>query len=95
VIPQVTLQLEPLFKQSVTLVMRPDRGLENRLLGFARAFEFGDITWYPSQRVAAFKQARRVAMEAEGDGSNDFVGFQAQEVALVEAVRELGKTLKP
>ena len=88
---QVTLQLEPLFKQSVTNEKESDEDMGERLLGFGSSYEFGDVMWYPSEKSVVYKKAFRVAMETEGDGANEFVGFQPQEVSVLEAVRELGK----
>ncbi|KAI5081800.1 hypothetical protein GOP47_0001543 [Adiantum capillus-veneris] len=89
VISKVSLQVEPLFKRSITNEFLMDADMEDRILSFASTYEFGDVLWHPSQRKAVYKMDSRVWMNAPGDGVNDFIGFRAFDVAVVEASRIL------
>lgn len=89
VISKVRLQLEPMFKRSITNEVLGDADLEDRILPFASAHEFGDITWHPSRRRAVYKMDDRVSINVSGDGVNDFLGFRPTDVAVVESVRAL------
>ncbi|KAH9309829.1 hypothetical protein KI387_037740 [Taxus chinensis] len=76
VISQVTLQLQPMFKRSITNVKRDDLDLENNIIDFGMAHEFGDVTWYPEQRKVIYRVDDRVPLNQSGDGVNDFIGFR-------------------
>lgn len=56
----------------------------------ARRHEFADITWYPSQHVAVFRADDRVPINSSGDGRNDFLGFQSQNILVTASVRAAG-----
>ncbi|CAA6657700.1 unnamed protein product [Spirodela intermedia] len=78
VISQVTLQLEPTFKRSVTNRVERDIGFERTISTFAAATEFGDIIWYPAQAKVTYRDDVRLPISASGEGTNDFIGFRPQ-----------------
>eukprot|EP01018_Ginkgo_biloba_P002313 Gb_31381 [translate_table: standard] len=87
VISKVTLSLEPLFKRNVTNVVKDDSDLEEQILTFAEAHEFGDLTWYPSQKRVVYKMDDRVSVATPGKGVNDFIGFRSTATLVVVAIR--------
>lgn len=46
---QITLQLRPLFKRSVTFVTRDDSDIAQKLVVWGNLHEFGHVTWLPHQ----------------------------------------------
>ncbi|MBA0731961.1 hypothetical protein Gogos_016079 [Gossypium gossypioides] len=52
-----------------------------------KKYEFGDITWYPSKHTAVYRYDSRVPMDTPGDGINDFLGFQSNEILISKSVR--------
>ncbi|KAK1269285.1 hypothetical protein QJS04_geneDACA024087 [Acorus gramineus] len=90
VISQVTLQLEPMFKRSITNRVEGDDGFENQIAAFGSMTEFGDITWYPSQGRVVFRDDFRVPITTKGIGLNDFTGFRAQPRLIIEGIRTTG-----
>ncbi|MQL99589.1 hypothetical protein Taro_032313 [Colocasia esculenta] len=78
VVSQVTLQLEPMFKRSITIRAQKDVGFEYTISTFAAATEFGDIVWYPGQAKVVYRDDVRLPISAPGKGHNDFTGFRAQ-----------------
>ncbi|MCO5557358.1 hypothetical protein L7F22_010921 [Adiantum nelumboides] len=89
VISKVSLQVEPMFKRSITTEILNDSDMEDRILEFASTHEFGDVLWHPSQHKAVYKMDNRVLMSVPGDAVNDFIGFRAIDVAVAEAARLL------
>ncbi|KAK7285731.1 hypothetical protein RJT34_20511 [Clitoria ternatea] len=87
VISQVTLQLEPLFKRSLTYVTKDDSDLGDELVSFGRKHEFGDVTWYPSQRKAVYRIDDRVSVNTSGNGLYSFFPFRPQLSAALAVVR--------
>ncbi|KAH9307283.1 hypothetical protein KI387_035194 [Taxus chinensis] len=87
VISQVTLQLQPMFKRSVTNLEKDDIDLENMVIPFGLVHEFGDISWYPSQGKAVYRVDDRVPVHVAGEGLNDFIGFQASLTPLLSTIR--------
>ena len=90
---QVTLALEPQFKRNVTNVVKNDTNLEDEILPFAAANEFGDLTWYSSQRRVVHRIDNRVPVTMPRNGLNDFIGFQTVSTAVAAALRATGTTL--
>ncbi|KAJ7540613.1 hypothetical protein O6H91_10G023000 [Diphasiastrum complanatum] len=90
VILQVTFALHPMFKRSVSLEARADNLLEEDVLSFAQAHDFGDITWYPSIRKALYRLDDLVSVDSPGDGINKYQGFQGIPVAQIEQARRGG-----
>jgi len=76
VISQVTLQLQPMFKRSITNVQEDDFDLENRIGQFGLEHEFADVTWYPAQRKVLYRVDDRVPVNTSGNGISDFIGFR-------------------
>lgn len=87
---QVTLQLEPTFKRSITYRAQKDVGFEYTVSTFASATEFGDITWYPGQAKVVYRDDVRLPTSAPGKGKNDFTGFRAQPSILIVGNRAIG-----
>lgn len=89
-INQVTLQLEPTFKRSVTNRVERDIGFERTISTFAAATEFGDIIWYPAQAKVTYRDDVRLPISASGEGTNDFIGFRPQPSLLMVGNRATG-----
>ncbi|KAK7338130.1 hypothetical protein VNO77_18730 [Canavalia gladiata] len=87
VISQVTLKLEPLFKRSLTYVTKDDADLGNELVTLGRKHEFGDVTWYPSQRKAVYRIDDRVSLNTSGNGFYDFFPFRSTSSAALDVLR--------
>ncbi|KZV51137.1 L-gulonolactone oxidase [Dorcoceras hygrometricum] len=92
VISKVTLSLEPGFKRSITLNYTNDDRIEDDFMNHAKEYEFGDIQWYPSSHAAVYRYDNRVPLNMEGDGVNDFVGFQSNFAIISKSVRATEKT---
>ncbi|KAM7261005.1 hypothetical protein ACFE04_026480 [Oxalis oulophora] len=87
VISQVTLQLEPMFKRSITYVPKSDSNLGDEVLNFGHQYEFADISWYPSQRKATYRVDHRVPSNTPGNGLYDATGFRSQVSLSLAAIR--------
>ncbi|KAI9093900.1 hypothetical protein K1719_026898 [Acacia pycnantha] len=61
IVSQVTFQLQPLFKRSITYEMRSDSDLGEELIRFGKEHEFGDVSWYPTQKMAVFREEHQEA----------------------------------
>ncbi|XP_002982221.2 L-gulonolactone oxidase 3 [Selaginella moellendorffii] len=94
VISKVTLELEPMFKRSITNMRTSDAGLEDKIVAFGNEHEFGDVTWYPSKREAVYRIDDRVPANTPGNGINEFVGFQPTLALAIVAQRALEETLE-
>ncbi|KAM0938562.1 putative oxidoreductase [Dioscorea sansibarensis] len=86
-ISKVTLSLEPRFKRSLTFSFQNDSSFEGDFMELARKHEFGDITWFPSQKQAIYRIDDRVPLSTPGEGVNDFIGFQSTATLASTAVR--------
>ena len=84
------MQLEPLFKRSITNEKESDEDIEDRIVEFGLTHEFGDLTWHPARNKVVYKKDFRVPIDTEGDGLNDFIGFEPISPLVAEAVRALG-----
>ncbi|MBA0673927.1 hypothetical protein Goari_015549 [Gossypium aridum] len=87
VISKVKLSLERGFKRSITYNFTNDSSIENNFMEHGKKYEFGDITWYPSKHTAVYRYDSRVPMDTPGDGINDFLGFQSNEILISKSVR--------
>ncbi|KAG5564388.1 hypothetical protein RHGRI_000547 [Rhododendron griersonianum] len=87
VISQVTLQLQPLFKRSITFSVKHDVDLGDQVARFAYQHEFADMTWYPSQRKVAYRIDDRVSSNVSGNGLNNFIGFRSTVSAVLAILR--------
>ncbi|AES93614.2 D-arabinono-1,4-lactone oxidase-like protein [Medicago truncatula] len=78
VISQVTLQLEPLFKRSLTYLTKNDSDLGDELITFGKKHEFADVTWYPSQQKVLYRIDDRVSsVNTFGNGLYDSIGLRS------------------
>jgi len=84
---QVTLELQPLFKRSVTFTERDDGDLEEQVAKFGYQHEFADIAWYPGHGRAVYRVDDRLPLSAPGDGVLDFIGFRATPTLGIQANR--------
>jgi len=87
---QVTLNLEPLFKRSLTYLIKDDSDLGDELASFGRKHEFADVTWYPSQQKAVYRIDDRVSVNTSGNGLYDFFPFRPTLSAALTVVRATG-----
>ncbi|TVU32490.1 hypothetical protein EJB05_24221, partial [Eragrostis curvula] len=94
VVSKITLSLEPSFKRSITYEYRDDTTLQDDFAAHAARHEFADITWYPSQHTAVYRVDDRAPPDAEGDGVNDFIGFQSTSIAVSAGIRALESSLE-
>ncbi|KAI3735936.1 hypothetical protein L6452_15490 [Arctium lappa] len=94
IISKVTLSLEKGFKRSITYNFSDDVGLDDGFIRHANAHEFGDITWYPSKHMAVYRHDDRVPLTTKGDGTNDFLGFQSNLIAVSKFTRASEKSLE-
>ncbi|RZC85548.1 hypothetical protein C5167_041724 [Papaver somniferum] len=90
IISQVTLQLEPLFKRSITVVREDDSDLATRATTLGKEHEFADIVWYPYQRKALYRLDDRVSSNVSGDGLNDLIGLRSFSIPDIEWARASG-----
>ncbi|KAE8650211.1 probable L-gulonolactone oxidase 6 [Cucumis sativus] len=91
VITQVTLKLQPMFKRSITYLKRDDKDLGDEVIRFGKSYEFGDMSWYPSQRKVVYRIDTRVPSNTSGNGLYDFIPFRptlSVELALLRASEE-------
>ncbi|CAN1158278.1 L-gulonolactone oxidase 3 [Linum perenne] len=93
VISKVTLLLEKGLKRSITFNFTDDSQLENIFKQHAMENEFGDITWYPSRHTAVYRCDNRVPLETSGDGSFDFIRFQANSILISKSTRAAEKSI--
>ncbi|RAL38409.1 hypothetical protein DM860_002387 [Cuscuta australis] len=87
VISQVTLRLEPMFKRAVTFVEEDDGNLGEEIIAFGCQHEFGDMTWFPSQRRVVKRIDDRVKTNASSNGLNNFLGFRSAPSLVSSLVR--------
>ncbi|XP_008220057.1 PREDICTED: L-gulonolactone oxidase 3 [Prunus mume] len=93
VISKVKLSLEPRFKRSIAYDFTDDAQIENIYMDHAKKYEFADITWYPSKHTAAYRYDNRVPLNASGDGTYDFLGFQSNSILISKSIRATEKTM--
>ena len=91
---QVTLQLQPMFKRSITNRVQRDENFEKTVSSFAATTEFGDITWYPGQGKVVYRDDVRLPLTARGKGKYDLQFLQPQLSVLSAAYRKSGPVLK-
>ncbi|KAK4478297.1 hypothetical protein RD792_017586 [Penstemon davidsonii] len=92
VISQVTLKLQPLFKRSVTYMTKSDSDIGDQAVRFGREHEFGEITWYPSQKQVIYRIDNRVdsSNSTSGNGLFDFLGYRSLPSLVLLALRTNG-----
>ncbi|KAK4268924.1 hypothetical protein QN277_022151 [Acacia crassicarpa] len=92
VLSQITIKLEPMFKRSITYLVKNDSDLGDQVASFGRQHEFADITWYPSQQKAVYRVDDRVPINTSGNGLSDFLPFRptaSLELALVRTIEDV------
>ncbi|KAJ6940613.1 L-gulonolactone oxidase 6 [Populus alba x Populus x berolinensis] len=97
VISKVTLQLQPLFKRSISYVVKKDADLGDQVASFGRQHEFADITWYPSQGKAVYRIDDRISSNTSGNGLYDSIPFRSTlslGLAAVRATEDVQESLK-
>ncbi|XP_078169891.1 L-gulonolactone oxidase 2-like isoform X1 [Carex rostrata] len=87
VISQVTLQLQPMFKRSLTFVTRNDSDLVDQAISFGHQHEFADIAWYPGHRKVLYRRDDRVSVNVSGSGVYDFIGFRSTATLAIQVNR--------
>ncbi|KAG9133866.1 hypothetical protein Leryth_017946 [Lithospermum erythrorhizon] len=87
VISEVTFQLEPMFKRSITYVEDDDSDLGDKAISFGREHEFADIAWYPSEGKAVYRVDDRVPSSTSGNGLYDAIAFRAQTTYALNVLR--------
>ncbi|KAL3679378.1 hypothetical protein R1sor_022334 [Riccia sorocarpa] len=87
VISTVTLELQPMFKRSVSFLQKSDVDIETQVALNAQQNEFGDVSWYPAQKLAVYRSDNKVPVSTTGQGVNQYIPFQALPAATVEATR--------
>ncbi|KAK9093801.1 hypothetical protein Scep_025270 [Stephania cephalantha] len=92
VISQVTLRLQPMFKRSLSYLVRNDSDLGSLATTFGNDHEFGDISWYPNQKLALYRVDDRVSSNVSGNGINDFIGFRPTPTLALALVRSTEET---
>ncbi|KAJ3693977.1 hypothetical protein LUZ60_009457 [Juncus effusus] len=87
VICQVTFQLEPMFKRSVTFSTRDDSDLAELAPKFAYQHEFADIAWHPGHHKVLYRIDDRVPVNVSGEGVYNFIGFRSTAAVVIQANR--------
>lgn len=87
---QVTVQLEKMFKRSITYVKVKDRGLANAIERLGKRFEFSDVMWYPSYGEVVYRMDERVSSDIYGNGSYDSLLFTATSSEKLASDRSIG-----
>ncbi|KAJ4770634.1 hypothetical protein LUZ62_054891 [Rhynchospora pubera] len=87
VISQVTLQLQPMFKGSITFSTRDDTDLAEKAVNFAYQHEFADIVWHPGHGKVVYRLDDRMPVNVLGEGVYNFIGFRPTATAAILANR--------
>ncbi|KAH9787272.1 putative L-gulonolactone oxidase 6 [Citrus sinensis] len=87
VISQVTLKLQPLFKRSITFLMKNDSELGDEAGSFGHQHEFADIVWYPSQHKALYRIDDRISSNATGNAVYNYIPFRSTLSATLATIR--------
>ena len=87
---KVTFELQPMFKRSLTYVMRKDWDFGDQAVTFGEKHEFADFIWLPSQGKVVYRMDDRVPFKTSGDGLFDFFPFRPQLSSALALVRSLG-----
>uniref|UniRef100_M8C5S2 Uncharacterized protein n=1 Tax=Aegilops tauschii TaxID=37682 RepID=M8C5S2_AEGTA len=77
VVSQVTLQLQPIFKRSVTFLARDDSDLAAQVALWGDLHEFGDMTWLSRLGKVIYREDNRVDVSSPSDGLNGYLGFRS------------------
>ncbi|XP_047338315.1 L-gulonolactone oxidase 2-like [Impatiens glandulifera] len=87
VVSQVTFQLQPMFKRSITFQMKNDNDLGDQIVNFGYQHEFADIAWYPSQRKVVYRLDDRISSSVFGNGLYNFIPFRPTLSLLTASIR--------
>ncbi|XP_047338599.1 probable L-gulonolactone oxidase 6 [Impatiens glandulifera] len=87
VISQVTFQLQPMFKRSITYQMKDDKDLGQQIVNFGHQHEFADLIWLPAQRKVVYRLDDRVSSNVSGNGLYNFIPFRPTPSALTASIR--------
>ncbi|GLJ49583.1 hypothetical protein SUGI_1051650 [Cryptomeria japonica] len=90
-ISEITFGLEPIFKRSVSYSLEEDVGMEERIVGFVKKYEFGDVWWYPAHGEVIWGAIDRVSGDVDGDGVNKME--QLGQPSTVSNAEDSGTTL--
>ncbi|XP_019183817.1 PREDICTED: probable L-gulonolactone oxidase 6 [Ipomoea nil] len=88
VISQVTFKLQPMFKRSISFVVKNDRDLGKEATKFGFQHEFADMKWLPRDRHVVYRVDDRVSTNTSGNGLFDFFGLRAVGTDCLNALRE-------
>lgn len=94
VIYQVTLQLEPMFKRSISYRVIEDPDFEYSIASYAENTHYGDIGWYPSQGKVVYRDDMKLPISTPSEGVNDFIACQPHPPSLAIAARAAEKQLE-
>ncbi|XP_010544874.1 PREDICTED: probable L-gulonolactone oxidase 6 [Tarenaya hassleriana] len=92
VISQVTFKLQPMFKRSLTYVMKNDSDFGDQAMTFGKKHEFADLLWYPTQGKVVYRIDDRVPSNTSGNGLYDFLPFRSQLSAALAIIRSTEET---
>ncbi|XP_028779781.1 L-gulonolactone oxidase 2-like isoform X1 [Neltuma alba] len=74
------------FRHTPTIQLASARATEE-LIRFGKEHEFGDVSWYPTQKMAVFRLDDRVPISQNGNGLYDSIEFRATPSAQLAATR--------
>eukprot|EP00850_Spirogloea_muscicola_P009724 SM000055S18258 [mRNA] locus=s55:381988:386023:- [translate_table: standard] len=86
-VSKITLQLEPIFKRSVTVINVTDTSLEDTVLDFASSYTYANLNWWPALSTVFFQEDSRVLIETPGNDSYTFPVYAPLPDLEWEAVR--------
>lgn len=87
----MTLKLQPLFKRSITFLMKNDSELGDEAGSFGHQHEFADIVWYPSQHKALYRIDDRISSNATGNAVYNYIPFRSTLSATLATIRTTGQ----
>lgn len=87
---KVTFELQPMFKRSLTYVMKNDSDFGDEAVTFGGKHEFADFLWLPSEGKVVYRIDDRVPFNTSGNGLFDFFPFRPQLSVALAIVRSLG-----
>ena len=89
----MTLQLQPLYKRSITFLEKDDSDLGAQISTFGNQHEFADFTWFPSQKKVLYRIDDRVPYNTTGNGVFDFFGLSPVSSFLTAVSRTIGLSM--
>lgn len=70
--------------------MKNDSDLGEELIRFGKEHEFGDVSWYPTQKMAIFRVDDRVPINHSGNGLYDSIEFRSTPSSQLAVSRATG-----